>query len=71
MGKQTVSKIKKVLAILFVVLFAVSLTSMSAGAADSNQNINIPRIIPDPSINIPRITTDGINLQKLTLEKMT
>jgi hypothetical protein len=71
MGKQTVSKIKKVLAILFAVLFVASLTSMSAGAAGSNQNTNIPRIIPDPSINIPRITTDGINLQKLTLEKMT
>jgi hypothetical protein len=44
---------------------------MSAGTVGSNQNINIPRITPDPSINIPRITTDGINLQKLTLKKIT
>ena len=71
MGKQTVSKIQKALAILFAVLFVVSLTSMSAGAAGSNQSINIPRITPDPSISIPRITTDETNLQKLTLENMT
>ncbi len=74
MLKQSVSGIKKVLIILFAVLFVVSLTAASAGAVEVNLKSLTAKsanaVGGDPSITIDGLNGIDVAIQQLTLGEL-